>query len=87
MEKYNFIELNEDEFQSFIENHEQRHFMQTKYMNDYYKLKGKDTYILGVKSSEKVIAAGLIYLESTYKGYKKFDIYKGFVMDYEDEEL
>lgn len=87
MEKYNFLELNEDEFQSFIENHEQRHFMQTKYMNDYYKLKGKDTYILGVKSSEEVIAAGLIYLESTYKGYKKFDIYKGFVMDYEDEEL
>ena len=87
MKKYNFFELSEEEFQGFIEEHEQKHFMQTKYMNEYYKLKGKDTYILGVKRSNKIVAAGLIYLESTYKKYKKFAIYRGFVMDYNNEEL
>ena len=84
---YNFCELNDNEFQEFVGENENKHFMQTSYMNKYYKLKGKETYLVGVKKDNKVVAAALIYLESTFKKYKKYAIYKGFVMDYNDVEL
>ena len=87
MTKYKFIELTEEQFFDFVESHEQKHFMQTTYMKEYYKLKGKETYIIGVENNKKIIAAGLIYLESMYKKYKKFAVYKGFVMDYENQDL
>lgn len=87
MSKYKFIELTDEQFSDFIETHEQKHFMQTTYMKEYYKLKGKETYIVGVEYNKKVVAAGLVYLESMYRKYKKFAIYKGFIMDYDNTEL
>ena len=87
MSKYKFIELTDEQFFDFVETQDQKHFMQTTYMKEYYKLKGKETYIIGVESDKKVIAAGLIYLESMYRQYKKFAIYKGFIMDYKNKEL
>ena len=87
MSKYKFIELTDEQFFDFVETQDQKHFMQTTYMKEYYKLKGKETYIIGVESDKKVIAAGLIYLESMYRQYKKFAIYKGFIMDYNNKEL
>ena len=87
MAKYKFIELTDKQFSEFVETQEQKHFMQTTYMKEYYKLKGKETYVVGVESNKKVIAAGLVYLESVYRKYKKFAVYKGFLMDYENSEL
>lgn len=87
MSKYKFLELTDEQFFDFVENHEQKHFMQSVNMKDYYKLKGKETYIIGVESNKKIIAAGLVYLESMYKKYKKFAVYKGFIMDYNNQEL
>lgn len=87
MSKYKFIELTDKQFSNFVETQEQKHFMQTTYMKEYYKLKGKETYVIGVEHNKKIIAAGLIYLESMYRKYKKFAIYKGFIMDYDNLEL
>ena len=87
MAKYKFIQLTDKQFFDYVETQEQKHFMQTTYMNEYYKLKGKETYIVGVESSKKIVAAGLVYLESVYRKYKKFAVYKGFLMDYENKEL
>ena len=87
MSKYKFIELTNEQFLDFVNTQEQKHFMQTSYMNEYYKLKGKETYIVGVECNKKIVGAGLVYLESMYRKYKKFAIYKGFIMDYENKEL
>ena len=84
---YKFCELNENELQAFVDKNKNKHFMQTIYMNEYYKLKGEETHLVGVKEGNKVIASALIYLESRYKTYKKYAIYKGFVMDYDNLEL
>ena len=84
---FSFCELKEKEFQEFVDKCENKHFMQTKYMNNYYKLKGRETHLIGVKEKNKIVAAALIYLESTFKKYKRYDIYKGFVMDYKNKEL
>ena len=83
----NFCELNETEFQEFVDKCQNKHFMQTKYMNNYYKLKGRETFFIGVKQDNNIIAAALVYLESQFKKYKRYDIYKGFVMDYNNTEL
>ena len=87
MLEYNFMELNDKEFFDFVETHEQKHFMQSINMKEYYKLKGKETYVIGVKSNGIIVAAGLVYLESMYKKYKKFAVYKGFLMDYDNKDL
>ena len=87
MSKYKFLELTDKQFFDFVESHDQKHFMQSISMKEYYKLKGKETYIIGVEFNGKIVAAGLVYLESTYKKYKKFAIYKGFLMDYNDKDL
>ena len=87
MSEYKFLELTDEQFFDYVEDHEQKHFMQSVNMKEYYKLKGKETYIIGVESNKKIVAAGLVYLESMYKKYKKFAVYKGFLMDYENKEL
>lgn len=87
MDKYTFLEISQKEFQNFVNKSDQNQFMQSSYMKKYYDLKGHENYTIGVKKEGKLVAAALIYLESTFLGYKKFAIYKGFVLDYTDKEL
>lgn len=84
---YKFVEIKEEELDKFVSNSNQSHFMQTSYMKKYYDLKNKENYILGVKENNKLVASFIIVLESTFKKYKKFAIYKGFVLDYNNKEL
>lgn len=84
---FEFCELKEKQFQEFVDTCDNKHFMQTKYMNDYYKLKNRESFFVGVKVENKIVAAALVYLESRFKGYKRYDIYKGFVMDYSNKKL
>lgn len=84
---YKFVEIKEEELDKFVSNSNQSHFMQTSYMKKYYDLKNKENYILGVKENDKLVASFIIVLESTFKKYKKFAIYKGFVLDYNNKEL
>ena len=87
MTRYKFRELTDKEFMDYVESSTQKNFMQTTYMKEYYNLKGKENYLVGVYENKKVIAAALIYLESNFKKYKKYAIYKGFIMDYANQEL
>ena len=87
MDKYTFLEISQKEFQNFVNKSDQNQFMQSSYMKKYYDLKGHENYTIGVKKEGKLVAAALIYLESTFLGYKKFAIYKGFILDYTDKEL
>ena len=84
---YKFCELSEKEFQTFVDKNERKHFLQTIYMNEFYKLKGAETHLVGAKEGNRVVAAALIYLELKYMKYKRYAIYKGFVMDYNNLEL
>lgn len=84
---YKFVEIKEEELDKFVSNSNQSHFMQTSYMKKYYDLKNKENYILGVKENNKLVASFIIVLESTFRKYKKFAIYKGFVLDYNNKEL
>ena len=85
--KYKLIEITEKELDSFTSKNEQSHFMQTSFMKKYYDIKGKENYVLGVKKNNVLVAAFIVTLESMYRKYKKYAIYKGFVLDYNDFEL
>ena len=84
---YKFCELKDNEFQKFVDNYENRNFMQTIYMNEYYKLQNKETYLVGIKEGKNIVAAALVCLVSKFKNYKRFAIYKGYLMDYNNKKL
>ena len=87
MKNYVYEEISLKEFQNFVSHSSQNQFMQSSSMKKYYDLKKHENYTIGVKENGKLVASALIYLESTFLGYKKFAIYKGFVLDYNNEEL
>ena len=66
---------------------EAREDLHCQYMKEYYELKGKDVYLVGAYENKKIVAAALIYHESSFRKHKKFAIYKGFIMDYTNKEL
>ena len=83
----NFTELTEEEFTSFVENHPTKNFFQSIYMKKRYDIEGKETYLVGVKKDNKVIAASLLVVTSKTLGYKNFEALKGFILDYDNFEL
>lgn len=87
MTKYKFVELTDEEFNSFVKTSDQIHFMQSVEMKNYYKLKGKETFVLGIKEANKVVASALVYEESRFRGYSKYAIYKGWTLDYNNFDL
>lgn len=88
MRNFKFVELTDEQYTSFVGGKSQQHFMQTLKMRDYYNYKGIPTFLIGALNQDDEIVAGALVCQSeNHKGNKKFDIYKGFVMDYDDGEL
>lgn len=83
-----FVELTDEEFMNFVKTRPENNFFQTVMMKDRIKKEGMETYLVGVKKNKKVIAASFIAQNGhTFLGYKTYEAYKGFIMDYEDKEL
>lgn len=83
-----FIELNEEEFTSFVNTHKTKNFFQTVMMRNHLRKAGHETYLVGVKKDKNIIAAAM--LSSTnhnFMGKRTFESLKGFILDYEDKEL
>lgn len=65
-----------------------RNFFQSINMYHRYIELGYETYLVGVKRDGKVVAASLLVaLGKSICGYKIFNAYKGFLLDYSDFEL
>lgn len=82
-----FQELNENEFMEFVDNNKTKNFFQTLMMKEKFDNDKCETYLVGVKEDNKVIGAALIASKDTFLGYKTFEAYKGFIMDYSNIEL
>lgn len=83
-----FAELTDKEFMDFVNTRPEKNFFQTVMMKDRIKNEGMEVYLVGVKKSNEVIAASFI-AENGHKfmGYKTFEAYKGFILDYQDKEV
>ena len=79
--------LTEKEFKSFSDNHPLKSFVQTVEMGEIRKSKGWDVYYLGLKEGKKILGASLIVSKKTLLNRKEFYAPRGFLIDYNDEEL
>ena len=79
--------LNEKEFMNFATNHEQASFHQTVNWGNLKAMTGWESYLVGVKENNKVIAASLILAKKTPIGKKMFYAPRGFLIDYDNVEL
>lgn len=84
----NFVSLTEDEFTSFVDKQPTKNFFQTIMMKKRLDGEGVKTYLVGVKENDEVIAASLIAeTNHSFMGKKTYEAYKGFILDYNNEEL
>ena len=79
--------LNEKEFMDFATNHEQASFHQTVNWGNLKAMTEWDSYLVGVKENNKVIAASLILAKRIPNGKKMFYAPRGFLIDYNNLEL
>ena len=79
--------LNEKEFMKFAENHEQASFHQTTCWGELKSMTGWESYFVGVKENDKIIAASLILAKQTPVKKKMFYAPRGFLIDYNDKKL
>lgn len=83
-----FTELTDEEFMSFVDTRPEKNFFQTVMMKDRIKKEGKEVYLVGVKEKGTVIGAAFIAdTGHRFMGYKIFESYKGYILDYENKEL
>ena len=80
--------LSEKEFGQFVDKHYTKNFFQSIKMKKRLDKENIETYLVGVKKNNKVIAASLIAeTGASFMGKKVFEAYKGFILDYNDKEL
>ncbi len=83
-----FCELNDIEFMSFVNSRPEKNFFQTTMMKERIEKDGLKVYLVGVKEDNQVVAASLIAETGhTFMGKKTYEAYKGFILDYHNNEL
>ena len=87
MKMLEFTRLSLDEFAIFSECHKYASFLQSK--EEYiFKLKeGYDCFLIGVKDNDVIVAATFLYSVPVMKIYTYFYAPRGFLLDYNDENL
>ena len=82
------ITLNKKEFKEFADKHPQITFHQTEEWANLKKVNGWNSYYVGLKDKDKIVAGALL-LSKTLPIIKKKMFYspRGFLIDYNDKEL
>ena len=79
--------LSDKEFIDFAQNHEQASFHQTTNWAELKSMTGWESYLVGIKENNKVVAASLILAKQTPLKKKMFYAPRGFLIDYNNKEL
>lgn len=82
-----FVKLTEKEFADFAEHAQGCNFLQSIYMYRRYQKKHQECYLLGVKSAQKVILAGLVVATRRLGKWKIFNAPGGVLGDYSQPVL
>lgn len=81
------VTLTDKEFNHYVSNHSQATFLQTLSWANLKKENGWDHVLLGFKEKKKVIAAVMLLSKQTPVKKKMFYAPRGFVLDYENDNL
>lgn len=82
-----FVELIEAEYAQYFSNHPKANFWQSIEMANMRKQNNWQVAYVGVKQNQSLVAAAPLYSQAVYRGYRVFMILRGFLMDYDDEDL
>lgn len=82
-----FVELTEKEYDKFVSNNKQDTYMQTLELKKFKENNNIKCYLVGVKENSKVVAATLFYEVGSFLNKKRYYSSRGFILDYENEEL
>lgn len=79
--------LEEEEFRLFLDQHQEKTFLQTPEIAYLREKSGWKKHYVGVFESGKLIAASMMLSKGTHFGKCEFYAPRGFLIDYENEEL
>lgn len=82
-----FERLEEEEFRTFLDQHPLKTFLQTPEMARVREKMGFETYYVGVKENDKIIAATMMGRKKAHFGLYLFYAPRGLLVDYENEEV
>ena len=82
-----FETITEEEYRKFWENHPLKTFLSAPEISELRKKQNWDTYFVGVKEKEKLIAATMLL--SHRRHFNKFEFYspRGYLLDFNNKEL
>ena len=82
-----FVELTEKEYRLFWESHPLKTFLSAPEISKLRKKSGWETYFVGVKENNKVIAATMLF--SIKRHFNKYEFYspRGYLIDFKDMKL
>lgn len=82
------VNLNKEEFKEFADNHKQITFHQTEEWANLKKRNGWESYYVGLKEKNKIVAGAMILSKELPIIHKKmFYSPRGFLIDYKDKKL
>ncbi len=85
---YKLVNLEKKEYEEFVKNSKKSHFLQSYAWGEFSKKEKKLTpYYLGLKKEKKIVASALLLQKKLPFSYSYFYCPRGFVLDYEDEEV
>ena len=82
-----FVELNENEFRSFLDNHPCKTFLQTPEIGKLRKQLGWNVNYVGIKKNKDILCATMLVSKQRHFGQYEFYSPRGFLIDFNDKEL
>lgn len=82
-----FVELNIEEYQEFVDSYEYASYWQTTYTIPLHESQGRKVYLVGAKDGGVVVAATLLAFSPLHFGKFRVDAARGFCIDYNNKEL
>lgn len=82
-----FIEITEDKYRTFWENHPLKTFLSAPEIGDLRKSNGWDVYFVGVEKQKKLVAAAMLVAHKRHFGKYEFYSPRGVLVDFFDKQL
>ncbi len=83
----NFVNITEEEYEKFWESHPCKTFLSSPKISNLREKSNWKTYFVGVKESEKLIAASMLFSHKRHFGVNEFYSPRGLLLDYNNEKL
>lgn len=80
-------EIKEDEYNSFLNNMTDAHFMQTIEFGEIRRKKGLIPHLVGIKENNKLIATALLLEKKLPLGFRYYYVPRGYTIDYKNYDL